>query len=218
MYLWCLRPGEKFISILPRSTREPCPVIVLGICAFLSGSLLVGIPRLSLAASPASPNPAQRTGKASSPHVGSAMAVLATLEQAQVLPPEGTREADHVTKSVIQFQSVFAKSTDPSVQDFVRRAVTSKQGEHATEVLAQFRSSGWTPEVLEALADADLRTPVAELRSLATGLGQFNVSVEDFQRFMRLVRDGEQALAARGQNFQEVYASHRKTMPGAAVR
>lgn len=146
------------------------------------------------------------------------MAVLATLEQAQVLPPEGTREANHVIKSVIQFQSVFAKSTDPAVQDFVRRAVTQRHGEQATEMLARFRSSGWTPEVLEALADADLHTPVDELRSLATGLGQFNVSVEDFQQFMRLVRDGEQAFASRGQNFQEVYASHRKTMPGTAIR
>ncbi len=146
------------------------------------------------------------------------MAVLATLEQARVLPPEGTRAANHVTKFVIQFQSVFAKSTDPFVQDFLRRAVTSKQGEHATDVLTQFRSSGWTPEVLEALVDAVLHTPVDELRSLATGLGQFNVSVEDFQRFMRLVRDGKQALASRGKNFQAVYDSHRKEMPGAASR
>jgi len=146
------------------------------------------------------------------------MAVLATLEQAQVLPPEGSREADHVTQSVIQFQSVFTRSTDPSVQDFVRRAVISKQGKHATDVLAQFRSSGWTPEVLEALADADLSTPVEEVRSLAAGFGQFNVSVEDFRQFMRLVRDGEEALASRGENFQEVYATHRKTIQGAASR
>lgn len=146
------------------------------------------------------------------------MALLAVLEQAQVLPPEGTREADHIIKSVIQFQSVFANSTDPSVQDFVRRAVTRKHGEQATDVLTQFRSRGWTPEVLEALADEDLPTSVDELRSLAAGLGPFNVSVEDFQRFMRLVRDGERALASRGLNFQEVYASHQKTMPGAAIR
>ncbi len=146
------------------------------------------------------------------------MAVLATLEQAQVLPPEGTREANRIIKSVIQCQSVFTKSADPSVQDFVRRAVTTRHGEHAAEILAQFHSSGWTPEVLEALADADLHTPVDELRSLATGLGQFNVSVEDFQQLMRLVRDGEKAFTARGQNFQEVYASHRKMMPGATVR
>jgi hypothetical protein len=52
---------------------------------------------------------------------------------------------------------------------------------------------------------------------MTAGLGEFNLSVEDFQRFMRLVRDGEQALASQGQNFREVYASHRKQMPGAAV-
>jgi hypothetical protein len=144
------------------------------------------------------------------------MAVLATLEQAQVLPPEGTREADNVTKSVIQFQSVFAKGTDPSVQDFLRRAVTSKQSQHSTDVLAQFRSKGWTPEVLEALADAGLSTPVEDLRPLAAGFEQFNVSVEDFQRFMRLVRDGEQSLASRGTTFQEVFVFHRKAMQGAA--
>ena len=218
MRLWCSRPGEKFVSILPRSTRESCPVIVPGVRAFLFGSLLVSIPLLSFAMNQVSPIPAQRTGTASSPHVGSAMAVLATLEQAQVLPPEGTKEADHVIKSVIQFQSVFTNSADPSVQNFVRRAVTRTQGEHAADVLAQFRSSGWTPEVLEALADADLHMPVAELRSLTTGFEPFNLSVEDFQRFMRLVRDGEQALASRGQNFQAVYGSHRKTMPGAPVR
>jgi hypothetical protein len=145
------------------------------------------------------------------------MAVLATLEQAQVLPPEGTREANHIIKSVIQFQSAFAKSTDPTVQDFVRRAVAKKHGEHAAETLARFRASGWTPDVLEALADADLQTPIPELQSMTAGLGEFNLSVEEFQRFMRLVRDGEHALASRGQNFREVYAFHRKQMPGAAV-
>lgn len=200
------------------NVRRTGQALVLGICVFLIGTLPADLARLSMAGTQVFPLSALRTGKTSSPQVGSAMAVLATLEQAQVLPPEGTREANRIIKSVIQCQSVFTKSADPSVQDFVRRAVTTRHGEHAAEILAQFHSSGWTPEVLEALADADLHTPVDELRSLATGLGQFNVSVEDFQQLMRLVRDGEKAFTARGQNFQEVYASHRKMMPGATVR
>jgi hypothetical protein len=93
-----------------------------------------------------------------------------------------------------------------------------KQDERASEILDQFRSNGWTAEVLEALAEADLQTPAGELQALEKGLGQFNLTVEDFQRFMRLVRDGEQALASRGQNFHEIYASHRKAMPGASGR
>jgi hypothetical protein len=105
------------------------------------------------------------------------MAVLATLEQAQVLPPEGSRAADRVIQSVIQFQSVFAKGMDRSVQDFVRRAVAGKYGEETAPILERFRASGWTAEILEALADADQRTSAEELERLANGFGQFNLSV-----------------------------------------
>ena len=143
------------------------------------------------------------------------MAVLATLEQAQVLPPEGSREADRIIQSVIQFQSAFAKGTDPPVLDFAQRALADTYGEEAATLLERFRASGWTAELLEALADADQRTSTEELDRLATGFGQFNLSVDDFRRFMQLVRDGRSALAARGQHFEEVYAHHRKAMPGA---
>ena len=146
------------------------------------------------------------------------MAVLATLEQAKVLPPEGSREADRVVQSVIQFQSVFAKGKDRFVQDFAHRAVAGKHGEEATALLERFRASGWIAEILEALADADQRASVEELKPLATGFGQFNLSIDDFTRFMQLVRDARSALAAQGQNFGEVYAHHRKAMPGAVGR
>lgn len=146
------------------------------------------------------------------------MAVLATLDQARVLPPEGTREADHVIKAVIQFQSAFAKSSNSAVQDFLRRAVTRTQAARAADVLEHFRSNGWTPEVLEALAEEERLAAAEDIQSLASGLREFNLSVEDFRQFMRLVRDSEQALASQGQQFHEVYAFHRKSMPGATVR
>jgi hypothetical protein len=144
------------------------------------------------------------------------MAVLATLEQAQILPPEGSREADRVVQSVIQFQSAFSKSADASIQQFLSDAVAGKYGEKTTPLLERFRASGWTAEILEALADADQRTPAEALERLTTGFGQFNLSVDDFKRFMQLVREGRSALAARGQSFEEVYDHHRKAMLGAA--
>lgn len=146
------------------------------------------------------------------------MAVLATLEEAQVLPPEGTREADRIIKSVIQFQSAFTKSPDSSLQEFVRRAVVRKQADRATDILNQFRSHGWTADVLEAIVEAERLMPLAELQALEKGLDQFNLTVKDFQQFMQLVRNGEQALASRGQNFHEVYASHRNAIPGGTGR
>ena len=218
MCLWYSRPGEGFRSALLLPTRASRPVIILMMSTLLSGAVMLDFPSSLLAEHQVDPVPVQRPRKAPSEHVGSAMAVLATLEQAQVLPPEGTKEANHVIKSVIQFQSVFANSTAPAIQDFLLRALTQKHGEQAADTLAQFRSSGWTPDVLEALAEADMRTPVDELQPLAAGLGQFNVSVEDFQRFMRLVREAEQTFTSRGLNFHQVFASHRKEMPGATVR
>jgi hypothetical protein len=146
------------------------------------------------------------------------MAVLATLQDAQVLPPEGTREADRVIQSVIQFQSAFAKSTDRFIQDFLKHAVAGRHDPEAAPLLERFRASGWTAEVLEALADADQRVSEEELERLATGFGQFNLSVVDFRRFMQLIRDGRSALSAQGQDFEAVFARHRKTMPGAAQR
>ncbi len=146
------------------------------------------------------------------------MAVLATLDEAQVLPPEGTREADRIVKSVIQFQSAFAKSRNSSVQEFVHRAVTARENGLADKILRQFHSHGWTAEVLEALAEADLRTPPVDFQALAVGLGQFNLTVDDFRNFMQLIRDSQHVFAARGKTFREIYASHRMTMPGAAER
>lgn len=151
-----------------------------------------------------------------SPYVGSAMAVLATLEQAQVLPPEGSREADRVIQSVIQLQSVFAEGADPSIQEFAQQALAHTHGTNAPMALEQFRADGWTADMLEALADAESRASADERQGLAAGLGRFNLSVDDFRRVMQLVRDGRSALEARGQSFQEVYAHHRKTMPGSA--
>lgn len=144
------------------------------------------------------------------------MAVLATLQQAAVLPPEGTREADRVIQAVIQIQSVFAKGTDPSIQEFARHALADKHGDTAATSLEQFRASGWTADMLEALADADVNATPDERERLATGLRQFNLSVDDFRRFMQLVRDGRSALTERGLAFEEVYARHRSAMPGAA--
>ncbi|MFO0697897.1 MAG: hypothetical protein U0236_01620 [Nitrospira sp.] len=156
--------------------------------------------------------------KQASPYVRSAMAALATLQQAATLPPEGTREADRVIQAVIQLQSVFAKGTDPSIQEFARRALTDKHGEQAATRLELFRTTGWTAEMLEALADADVNATPDDRETLAIGLKQFNLSVDDFRRFMQLVRDSRSALIAKGLAFDEVYTQYRNTMPGSAGR
>ena len=212
-------PSSSGRRIAFRADDDPiwkaCPILIFSVALWLLLS------PVDSAASFAMSNGASiltQQAKNTSPYVGSAMAVLATLEQAQVLPPEGSREADRVIRSVIQLQSVFAKGTDRSVQEFAQRALANTPGRNVQMVLERFRSNGWTADMLVALADADRRASTEERQEMAAGLGQFNLSVDDFQRFMQLVRDGRAALEARGQNFDDVYARHRNAMPGATAQ
>ncbi|MCP9446248.1 MAG: hypothetical protein NNA22_01585 [Nitrospira sp.] len=159
----------------------------------------------------------QSAGRAGAP-VGSAMAVLATLERAGVLPPEGTKEADRVIRATIQIQSLFMKSADPAVRNFLQRAVASKAEPRTEQRLAEFKAMGWTAEVLEALADAATAASPDELRLLSPELASFNLSTEDFQHFMQLIKDGERALASQGHTFSGIFADQRKMMPGSTAR
>ena len=88
-------------SLLERASHIMLPGH-MPLCFLLSG-LIMGAD---------SPILAQVPGRGATPSgpVGASMAVLATLQDADVLPPEGTPEANRVIKAVIQFQSVFLKS------------------------------------------------------------------------------------------------------------
>ena len=143
------------------------------------------------------------------------MAALATLQDAGVLPPEGTREANHIIRFVIQFQSAFTKSDDPAIQEFVRQALAEKHGDRAADIVKSLRISGWTADVLERLSDEEARRSSETLQTLTQGFAPFNLSVEEFHRFMQLVREARQAFRARGIEFQHIFSSRRKEMPGA---
>ena len=142
------------------------------------------------------------------------MAVLATLQDANVLPPEGTPEANRVIKSVIQFQSVFLKSDDAAVLTFLNRAIAECTGRCATEAASQFHSTGWTSEVLEALREQWVTTTIDQRTQLTPGFRQFNVSIDDFDSFMELVARARTVLEQRGQNLHQVFAQRRREMPG----
>lgn len=217
MCRWHARPTERHRTIVLSVRRLSWSPIVT--CVGLALCLLYK--EIAPAAGPVleknRPVPARSAGGAGAP-VGSAMAVLATLEQAGVLPPEGTKEADRVIRTAIQIQSLFIKSADPAVRNFLQRAVATKAETQTEQRLAEFEAMGWTAEVLEALADAITAASPGELRSLSAELASFNLSVEDLQHFMQLIKNGEQALASQGHTFREVFADQRKMMPGATAR
>ena len=159
---------------------------------------------------------AQASGHAATPTglVGASMAVLAMFQDADVLPPEGTPEANRIIKSVIQFQSVFAKGSDPDVQTFLREALAAQSGDHAQEALSQFRSSGWTSIILEALHDQWDQMTTDQREKLVRGFRQFNITVEDFDVLMGLVARTRISFERQGRSFHQVFAQRRREMPG----
>ncbi len=180
----------------------------LPICVLL-GAMIMGAGSPVLAQMPA------RTGTASGP-IGASMAALAMLQDADILPPEGTPEANRVIKVVIQFQSVFTKSTDPNVQGFLNQALAAQKKVPTDETLLRFRSSGWTSEVLEALNEAWSVMAIDQRERLMPGFRQFNVSLEDFGWLMELVEKARIAFEQRGQHIHQVFAQRRREMPGGA--
>ncbi len=142
------------------------------------------------------------------------MAVLATLQDADVLPPEDTPEANRVIKAVIQFQSVFLKSSDPAVQLLLTRALAAQGGGSGEETLSGFRSTGWTSDMLEALSAQWITMGIDQRDRLAPGFLQFNVSPADFDQFMELVAKARTAFMQREQTMHQVFAQRRREMPG----
>jgi hypothetical protein len=186
-------------------SRLPDP---LPVCVLLS-SLLIGT---------INPVLAQVPGQRASPSglVGASMAVLATLQDADVLPPEDTPDANRVIKAVIQFQSVFLKSSDPAVQLLLTRALAAQGGGSGEETLSGFRSTGWTSDVLEALSAQWIAMGIDQRDRLAPAFRQFNVSPADFDRFMELVATARTTFIQRKQTMHQVFAQRRREMPGGA--
>jgi len=193
-------------SLLERASHSMLPGHHMPLY-FLLGGLIMGAGGPILAQAP------DRAATPSGP-VGASMAVLAMLQDADVLPPEGTPEANRVIKAVIQFQSVFMKSGDSAVQAFLSQGLEATAGSGANEAAARFRSTGWSSDVLEALSAQWVATAIDQRERLAPGFRQFNISLADFDSLMELVAKARTALEQRGQNLTQVFAQRRREMPG----
>src|SRR3989475_10771973 len=62
-------------------------------------------------------------GESSRPLVGHIMALLAVFEEADVLPPETSPEANALIHALIQTQAVLTKSTNPATRGWFAEAL-----------------------------------------------------------------------------------------------
>jgi hypothetical protein len=145
------------------------------------------------------------------------MAVLATLEDAGVLPPEGTPQANRIIKAVIQFQSLFMKSSDPAVERFLRQAVEAKAGPTSAAAITEFRERGWNSQVLEAILDWGAQQGAGDRAGLDAAFREFNVQRSDLDLLAQLYHSARQRFSAQGKNIHQVFAARRRAMPGASI-
>lgn len=157
---------------------------------------------------------AQSQGGTSRGPVGASMALLATLQDAGVLPPEGTTEANRVIQVVIQFQAIFMKSSDPVVREFFDQALAAKWGIEAVDYSTRFRVRGWTTEIAETLCGYFGLRSEREQAGLAQGFSQFNMRPADFQYFCKLYGEAHRGYNRRGQDIHQIFTEHRSHMPG----
>lgn len=158
---------------------------------------------------------AQTQGKTSSGPVGASMAILATLQSADVLPPEGTTEANRVIQTVIQLQAAFMKSSHSAVRDFFDQAVTAKWEGGATERKGRFLKRGWTSEIVEAVCEYYGTRSEQQRERLSDGLAQFNMGRSEMELLCQLYEKARTSYNRSGRNIHQVFSEHRRKMPGA---
>ncbi len=146
--------------------------------------------------------------------VGAVMALLATFDDAGVLPPESSPEANRLIKALIQFQSAFMKSADAGVRRWFTEAIEAKFGAQSSDAVARFRTNGWTSESLEAVVDYAAVHSVWDRDGLEQGFREFNVGKADWELLTRIFRSARERLAANGKDLHGTYAAKRREMPG----
>lgn len=159
--------------------------------------------------------PIVQASRTSSVYIGSVMALLATFEDAGILPPEGTSQANGIIKAVIQAQSAFLKSNHPAIRQFFTDANRVKLGTRAEEVETAFRRSGWSADTFDAVMAAAQTDNAWKTEGLSEGFHEFNIGKPDFDILARLYEQSSAAFSTQGKTFQQVYAQRRREMPGA---
>jgi len=148
-------------------------------------------------------------GEPGRPLVGHVMALLATFEQADVLPPENSPEANALIHALIQTQAALTKSTNQATRKWFTEALR-RSASPGPELSPH---DGLTSRNLEAIVAYASTHPPADRPDVLAGLREFNVSKADLDRLARVYGQARDRLRADGRNIHRVYETQRQGMP-----
>jgi len=148
-------------------------------------------------------------GESSRPLVGQIMALLAVFEEADVLPPDTSPEANALIHALIQTQAALTKSTTPATRGWFAEALRRSEAHGAKPNPRE----GLTSRALEAIVTyAETHPPTARPDVMA-GFQEFNVSPTDLDLMARVYRQARDRFRSTGRNIHRIYEAQRRTMP-----
>lgn len=153
----------------------------------------------------------QRTG---SVLVGSVMALLATFESVNVLPPEGTSQANQLIHGLIQMQSALVKSHSLELSEYFSAAVEQRFEKESAGLLPSIYQSGLTSKFLEALVSYNHIIPMWEKPSLVEIFQRYNISRQDWDLIEKIFGEADAAYRLKGSSIHDAYERWRAQMPG----
>lgn len=155
-----------------------------------------------------------QSGRTPAAHVGSVMALLATFDEAGVLPPESSPRANQLIRALIQFQSAFLKSSDTAVREFLSSALQVHGRRRAQTMPDCFALTGWTSESLEAVVEYSMHHAMWENPRMSRAFHAYNLSERDWEFVQEIFLRARRNLSGRERDLHAVFARHRSRMPG----
>ena len=152
--------------------------------------------------------------RASTSMVGTIMTFLATFEEAGVLPPEGTAQANQVIHALIQVQSAFMKSPSSELAAFREAAIAHWGSQHKGQGNGAVGENGLTDRMLAALITYDLEHPLWQDPKIVSAMQKFNVTKTDWMLIVGLFKNAEGVFRTQGRSLHSVYEAWRLKMPG----
>ncbi|MEO6201657.1 MAG: hypothetical protein ABIU05_00920 [Nitrospirales bacterium] len=153
----------------------------------------------------------KRTGSAL---VGSVMALLATFEDANVLPPEGTSQANQLIHGLIQVQSALVKSQSSELSEYLSAAVEQCFEKESAGLLQSIHQRGLTSKMLEALVSYNHKIPMWEKPALTELFQGYNVSRQDWELIEKIFDQADAVYRRKGSSIHDAYELWRAQMPG----
>ena len=144
--------------------------------------------------------------------VNTAMALLATFDGVDVLPPEGSSQANQIIHAVIQIQSALVKSRNPDLQKFVSEAIQHQVGNDWETMYRGLREKGLSSRILEAILTYSPQPALWETPSLVNAFQEFNVTEGDWRIVEAIFFRTKNVYSKKGSSIHKAYESWRAKM------